>query len=136
MTQRDENERVRTIYEKTAPKYDRQIRFFERILFAGSREWVCSRARGDTLEIAVGTGRNLEFYPGGVKLTGIEYSPAMLDIARSRGMPGNAAEAMKMFRRSRSREMRQPRTAWTSTGYRSIPATSPLWELRWWAAVT
>src|SRR5207245_9119292 len=81
---REESERVRRIYDKTAPKYDRQIRFFERVLFEGGRQWACSRARGETLEIAVGTGRNLRFYPEGVRLTGVESRPAMLDIARAR----------------------------------------------------
>jgi SAM-dependent methyltransferase len=81
---RSETERVRQVYDKMALKYDRQIRFFERILFVGGREWVCSRARGETLEIAVGTGRNLALYPAEVTLTGIELSPAMLEIARTR----------------------------------------------------
>jgi ubiquinone/menaquinone biosynthesis C-methylase UbiE len=81
---RDESERVRRIYDKTAPKYDRQIRFFERVLFEGGRQWTCSRARGETLEIAVGTGRNLRSYPEEVRLSGVEYSSAMLDIARAR----------------------------------------------------
>jgi len=54
------------------------MRFFDRVLFAGGREWVCSQAQGDVLEIAVGTGRNLGHYPDRVNLTGIEFSPAML----------------------------------------------------------
>lgn len=83
-----ETERVRRIWEKIAGDYDRSISFMERMLFAGGREWVCSQAEGDVLEIAVGTGRNLSFYPRGVRLTGIDFSPAMLEIARSR-----AAEA-------------------------------------------
>ncbi len=79
-----ETQRIRRLYEKDAAKYDRQIRFFERMLFSGGREWVCTQADGDVLEIAVGTGRNLGLYPDGVTLTGIEFSPAMLDIARNR----------------------------------------------------
>src|SRR3989454_8216228 len=79
-----ETERVRRIQDKAAPKYDRQISFFERVLFEGGREWVCSQAEGDVLEIAVGTGRNLPFYGEGVRLTGVELSPAMLEIARER----------------------------------------------------
>jgi len=54
---RNETERVRRIWDRFAPRYDRQVRFFERVLFGGGREWVCSRATGDVLEIAVGTGR-------------------------------------------------------------------------------
>jgi ubiquinone/menaquinone biosynthesis C-methylase UbiE len=77
-----ETDRIRRIYQRDAPKYDRQMRFFDRVLFAGGREWVCSQAEGDVLEIAVGTGRNLRHYSDGVNLTGIEFSPAMLEIAR------------------------------------------------------
>src|SRR5436305_5315872 len=73
---------VRRHYDETAPRYDRQIALFERILFGDGREWVCSQADGDVLEIAVGTGRNLRHYPAGVSLTGIELSPEMIAIAR------------------------------------------------------
>jgi ubiquinone/menaquinone biosynthesis C-methylase UbiE len=54
------------------------------VLFAGGREWVCSQADVNVLEIAIGTGRNLPFYPPRVQLTGIDLSPAMLEIARRR----------------------------------------------------
>jgi ubiquinone/menaquinone biosynthesis C-methylase UbiE len=79
-----ETERIRSLYEKDAPKYDRQMRFFDRVLFSGGREWVCSQAEGELLEIAIGTGRNLGLYSDEVSLTGIEFSPAMLEIARKR----------------------------------------------------
>lgn len=79
-----ETERVRQIWEKLAPKYDTDIAFFERVLFAGGREWVCSQADVNVLEIAIGTGRNLPFYPPGVRLTGVDFSLAMLEIARRR----------------------------------------------------
>jgi ubiquinone/menaquinone biosynthesis C-methylase UbiE len=78
----DETERVRQVQDKHAGGYDRQMRFFDRVLFAGGREWACSYARGDVLEIAVGTGRNLPHYPPGVQLTAVEFSPEMLAIAR------------------------------------------------------
>jgi ubiquinone/menaquinone biosynthesis C-methylase UbiE len=80
----NETERVRRIQDKTAPRYDRKISFFERILFGGGREWVCSQAEGDVLEIAAGTARNLPFYPADVRITAIELSPEMLAIARKR----------------------------------------------------
>jgi ubiquinone/menaquinone biosynthesis C-methylase UbiE len=79
-----QTERVLRLYEKEAHKYDRQMRFFEWLLFGGGREWVCSQAEGEVLEIAVGTGRNLPYYPDGVRLTGVELSPAMLEVAHAR----------------------------------------------------
>jgi len=76
--------RARRVWNTMAPNYDRQIAFFERIQFGGGREWVCSRAVGRVLEVAVGTGRNLPFYPPDVTLTGVELSPSMLALARQR----------------------------------------------------
>jgi SAM-dependent methyltransferase len=77
-------ERTRQFYERDAAKYDGRIRFFERLLFGGGREWVCRQAEGEVLEIALGTGRNFPFYGQDVRLTGVELSPAMLEIARRR----------------------------------------------------
>src|SRR5688572_9567194 len=79
-----ETDRVREIWAKFAPKYDRQIAFFERMLFPGMREWACSRVTGDVLEIGVGTGRNLSHYPRAIRLTGVDLSPETLEIARRR----------------------------------------------------
>jgi ubiquinone/menaquinone biosynthesis C-methylase UbiE len=79
-----ETERVRRVQDKQAPNYDRQIGVFERVLFGGGREWVCSQARGKVLELACGTARNLSFYPTDVELTGVELSPEMLRIGRER----------------------------------------------------
>src|SRR5438093_12538208 len=81
---KSETERVLHLYEKEAHKYDREMRFFDRLLFAGGREWVCAQAAGEVLEIGIGTGRNLPFYAPDVRLTGMELSPAMLELARER----------------------------------------------------
>jgi ubiquinone/menaquinone biosynthesis C-methylase UbiE len=80
----EETERVRMLQDNEASRYDRQNSYFERLLFGGGREWVCSRAQGDVLELAAGTARNLPFYPPGVKLTAIELSPEMLAIGQKR----------------------------------------------------
>jgi ubiquinone/menaquinone biosynthesis C-methylase UbiE len=80
----DETERVRRLMDKGARRYDTQMNFFDRVLFAGGREWACSLAEGEVLEIAVGSGRNLAFYPDGTKLTAIEFSEEMLALARHR----------------------------------------------------
>jgi ubiquinone/menaquinone biosynthesis C-methylase UbiE/predicted ester cyclase len=79
-----ETERVRQIFDKQAPNYDKSMSRFEKLLFAGNREWVCERAEGEVLELAAGTARNLPFYSAGVSVTGIELSPEMAELGRLR----------------------------------------------------
>jgi ubiquinone/menaquinone biosynthesis C-methylase UbiE len=81
---RSETERVRAIQDKQARSYDRSMDIFERLLFAGAREWACSQLEGDVLEIAIGTGRNMALYPPGIRVTGVELSEEMLARARHR----------------------------------------------------
>lgn len=79
------NEQRRRSWAKQAPRYDKSIGFFERRVFGPDhRSWACGQARGDTLEVAVGTGLNLPLYGSSVSLTGIDLSPEMLAIARAR----------------------------------------------------
>jgi ubiquinone/menaquinone biosynthesis C-methylase UbiE len=85
----EERERVnalqRETYRREAGRYDRSMAVGERFLFGtGHRTWVCARARGRTLEVAIGTGLNLALYPPDVQLTGLDLSPEMLDRARRR----------------------------------------------------
>ncbi len=81
---REQTTRVRERYNAMASTYDQKISVMEWLLFGDGRRWVCSQAYGDVLEIAVGTGRNLPFYPTDIRLTGIELSPAMLALAQRR----------------------------------------------------
>lgn len=77
-------ERVRRIYDASALSYDRMIRLPELLLFGSGRTWATGRAAGRTLEVAVGTGRNLPYYRRDVPLTGVDVSRQMLDLARQR----------------------------------------------------
>jgi hypothetical protein len=63
----DEHSRARRrrYWDKPSASYDRQMRFYDRVLLGDSRSWVCAQATGHTLEVAVGTGLNLPFYPAG-----------------------------------------------------------------------
>ncbi len=81
---RTPTQKQRQVWDRSAPGYDRQIAFAERFWFTGGREWLARRACGRVLEVAVGTGRSLEFYDPAVTLTAVELSAAMFDRARTR----------------------------------------------------
>lgn len=77
-------QRWQRYWDRKSKNYDREMGFFDRKLFKDSRQWVCQQATGDVLEVAIGTGLNLTHYPDNVQLTGVDYSPAMLELARHR----------------------------------------------------
>lgn len=78
-----ETARVEGIYDRMAPRYDAIIAVAERLMVGDGRRWACAGATGQVLEVAVGTGRNLPFYPRNVELTGVELSAAMLARAQA-----------------------------------------------------
>ena len=82
MSSKARDDRLRRYWDKHSASYDKQMAFFDRKLFGDTRSWICGQATGDTLEVAIGTGLNLPLYPEDVRLTGIEWSPAMLDLAQ------------------------------------------------------
>ena len=121
----EETERVRRVQDKHASGYDRQISFFERVLFAGGREWVASRARGRVLELACGTARNLPFYAEDVQLTGIELSPEMLEIGRRRARElGHPADLRPGDAQALEFEDESFDTVTCTLGFCTIPDTS------------
>lgn len=78
-----ETERVREVYERVAPRYDR-AEGAERRTFGPDVRRIARDARGAVLEIGLGTGRTLPEYGADVRLTGLDLSPAMLALARER----------------------------------------------------
>jgi ubiquinone/menaquinone biosynthesis C-methylase UbiE len=92
----EQAERWRRYWDKHARSYDRQMVYFDRLLFGDSREWACRQATGDVLEIGIGTGLSLLHYPADVRLTGIEFSPGMLEIARHRSAELNRPVELRM----------------------------------------
>ena len=77
MTERDaETERIRAIYDRRGGGAQASR--------GADLKWLCSQAQGDTLEIGIGRGRTLPFYPRQVHLSGIELSPVSLALAARR----------------------------------------------------
>jgi hypothetical protein len=87
-------QQLRRYWDRNARNYDKQIAFWKRRLFGDGRRWVCSQASGEVLEVAIGTGRNLPYYPRDIHLTGIEFSPAMR--GRRPPYPGGASTTWRL----------------------------------------
>lgn len=74
---------VRARYDRQAHLYDRMTRGSERLLAPG-RAALWQRVRGPrVLEVGVGTGKSFPYYPAGMSITAIDFSPRMLDEART-----------------------------------------------------
>ncbi|HET8681982.1 MAG TPA: class I SAM-dependent methyltransferase [Micromonosporaceae bacterium] len=76
--------RVATVYDRVAGIYDLYTVPMEALGGRRARQRLLARATGDVLELGIGTGLNLPYYPTGVRLTGVDIAPRMLDRARRR----------------------------------------------------
>jgi len=71
-------------------KYDRIAGFYELLekpldrVFNPLRERTISFAKGRTLEIGIGTGKTLHYYPQGAELYAVDGSEKMLEMAKRR----------------------------------------------------
>ena len=77
--------------QKTAEKYSRISQLYdtfeypiERVLFQKLRTKAISYAQKNTLEVGVGTGKNLPYYDPDIILTAIDFSSGMLEVAHKK----------------------------------------------------
>lgn len=77
-------EKTRRRYDRIAPVYDLMEGMAEHRVMRGWRERLWSLVDGRRiLEVGVGTGKNIRFYPPGAEVVAIDFSPAMLSRARA-----------------------------------------------------
>ncbi|SDD71948.1 class I SAM-dependent methyltransferase [Sporomusa acidovorans] len=72
-----QTETIRRRYNRTALFYD----WMDKMISVKLRQKAIQQAEGKVLEIGVGTGANLEYYLPGCQVTGIDFSPGMLEKA-------------------------------------------------------
>jgi hypothetical protein len=76
-------ERIRHLYAKQAPQYDRMMRLSDRLFnIPKGRAWACGGARGATLEIGVGTGLNLPYYAVALPLVFRHFAARLSPVTR------------------------------------------------------
>ncbi|GBG33460.1 2-methoxy-6-polyprenyl-1,4-benzoquinol methylase, mitochondrial [Hondaea fermentalgiana] len=74
-----------TRFDSLAKEYDDRISTSERMAgILRLRKGLLGDVKGETLEVAAGTGRNLEYYPHGARVTLTDTSPKMLERAKEK----------------------------------------------------
>lgn len=91
-----ETARTQARYQRIAPFYDAMELFAER-RYADWRPRLWSLVQGPrVLEVGVGTGKNIPYYPDGAQMTAIDLTPGMLELAKVRATELNAAVALQL----------------------------------------
>lgn len=76
---------TRNRYGRIAKVYDLMEEPIERLFYGSWRKRVWAGVKGpQVLEVGVGTGKNMPYYPDGVHVTAIDLSERMLSRARER----------------------------------------------------
>ncbi|MET0715730.1 MAG: class I SAM-dependent methyltransferase, partial [Mycetocola sp.] len=70
---------------KRRRRLDRRTGYWcEKLTIRDSREWVCRQATGQTLEVGVGTGLNLRWYPADIELVAVDLDSERLEVSAER----------------------------------------------------
>lgn len=76
--------KIRDHYQRLSPKYDQNVEGSERRNTPWRKD-LWSNVKGPhILEVGVGTGRNMPYYPAGQQITAIDLTPGMLSQAQKR----------------------------------------------------
>jgi ubiquinone/menaquinone biosynthesis C-methylase UbiE len=106
---------VSRTYDRMAPVYDALDAVYEWSWKRRLRAELFRHARGRVLDIGVGTGCNMPFYPSGSEVVGIDASRGMLERARER--------AKVLGRHVELREMNLLRLAFPDASFDTVAVT-------------
>lgn len=98
MIKTSDTDLTRKRYNRLAFLYDFLEAPLEMFRFAAWRSRLTDRIAGNrALEVGIGTGKNLPYYPQNVQITAIDFSPGMLVRAQSKAsVLGTAVELREM----------------------------------------
>jgi ubiquinone/menaquinone biosynthesis C-methylase UbiE len=95
---RSNTEKTRRRYDRIAPVYDLMEGMAEHRVMRGWRERLWSMVDGrQILEVGVGTGKNVRFYPPDADVVAIDFSPAMLARARAVAARENVVADLRLM---------------------------------------
>ncbi|MDF2883101.1 MAG: Methyltransferase type 11 [Clostridiaceae bacterium] len=85
----DDTEKIRRRYDRASKLYDLLGQPMEAMSLKKWRLEATKDLKGKVLEIGVGTGKNIPYYPHGVNITAIDFSYKMLTMAREKAKKFN-----------------------------------------------
>lgn len=122
---------------KIQKRYNRVARIYDLLegpmetLFSKWRNDLLKNAKGKVLEAGIGTGKNIPYYPKGIKLTGIDFSNKMIEQARKKYGDQAQIELLEMDAEQMTFEDNSFDTVVTSCVFCSVPdPVSGLKEIR------
>ncbi|WHH60154.1 methyltransferase domain-containing protein [Petroclostridium sp. X23] len=115
-------EKIRKRYDRVSGIYD----FMEKLMDSGKmkqwREEIIQELSGKILEVGVGTGKNIEYYPHDSNITAIDFSSKMLDKAREKaGKLSKKVELIQMDAQNMDFEDNTFDAVFTSCVFCSVP---------------
>lgn len=87
--------KIRKRYDQTAKLLDITETFMERGKMSQWRAILWKEAKGKVLEVGVGTGKNIQYYPDNIEVTAIDFSEKMLVRAKQRA--GKLSKKVKLL---------------------------------------
>jgi ubiquinone/menaquinone biosynthesis C-methylase UbiE len=87
---------------KIKKRYNRVAKFYDildkpmEMAVSKWREKLLSGAKGQVLEVGIGTGKNIPYYPENVELTGVDFSPKMVEIAQKKAKNKSNIQLLEM----------------------------------------
>ncbi|MFO7915370.1 MAG: methyltransferase domain-containing protein [Candidatus Krumholzibacteriales bacterium] len=112
---------------KIQKRYNRIARVYDilespmEMRFSKWREELLKEAGDKTLEVGIGTGKNIPYYPRDVELTGIDFSEKMIEIAGKKAKDKNNVQLRVMNAENMDFEDNAFDTIVTSWVYCSVP---------------
>ncbi|KDR96759.1 Methyltransferase domain-containing protein [Peptoclostridium litorale DSM 5388] len=119
---KDINEKISGRYDRIARIYDILEEPMEKMVLSRWREELMYELEGKILEIGVGTGKNIEYYPEGADITAIDFSGKMLQRAEDRAVRlGKNVKLMLMDAQDMEFEDNTFDTVFTTCVFCSVP---------------
>lgn len=79
----DNTEKIKQRYNRIAPIFNHMENMMQNMIPKDYIEKAFNSLYGNVLEVGVGTGKNFPYYPLNCSVTAIDFSPRMLEIAKS-----------------------------------------------------